>query len=473
MPQETNIFSSNTQSQVPVKSQASASSPQPPPPPPPPSPGNGNFFPGILKKIGIIILVLVIGFLLFKVFTGFFGKKNEKVTLTYWGLWEDPSSMKAVISDFERENPNITIVYSKEDIRQYRQRLLTRIQNGNGPDIFRFHNSWTGTILGSLLPLPQDVIGKDDFRKVFYPTALTDLSRNGGIYGIPLEVDDLSLFINTDIFKAASLNPPTTWDEFNQDARQLTVPDSSGNIQTAGAALGAFDNVTHAPDIISLFFLQNGVNFNAFNKSGSQVNDALTYYTSFATGDSKVWDPTLDPSILAFGKGNLAMYFGYSWDVFQLKQINPNLQFQIVDVPHLPGREMTVASYWAEGISSKTKYKKEAFLFLKYLSKKETEQKMFSEISKTRLFGEPYARTDLADLLKDNQFAYPFVRQAPKAQYSYFVSDTFDDGLNSQMNGYLGNAIRSILGNTSIETANETLTAGVLQVLGQSQSQSR
>ncbi|MBI2622497.1 MAG: extracellular solute-binding protein, partial [Candidatus Levybacteria bacterium] len=305
--------------------------------------------------------------------------------------------------------------------------------------------SWVPQLFDVLLPLSSDVISADAFRKQFYPVAQTDLIKNGAIYGIPLEIDTLSLFINTELFQAASLETPTTWEDFAKSARVLTVKDETGRIKTSGAALGTFDNITHAPDIVSLLFVQNGADIKNLLKTDQASSDALSFYASFASGEGNVWDQTLDPSILAFAKGNLAMYFGYSWDVFTIKAINPNLSFQIASVPHLPGRNMTIASYWAEGVSSKSKHQKEALLFMKFLAKKETQQKLFTEISKTRLFGEPYANKELKDLVKDNQFVYPFVSQADGAVSSFFSSDTFDDGLNSQMNAYLGNAVRSIL----------------------------
>lgn len=161
------------------------------------------------------------------------------------------------------------------------------------------------------------------------------------------------------------------------------------------------------------------------------------------------------------------MYFGYSWDVFTIKSLSPDLKFQILPVPHLPNRNITIASYWVEGASAKSPHKKEALLFLKYLSQKDVEQKLFTQEAKTRLFGEPYSRTDLADLLKDNQLAYPFVSQAQGAVSSYFIDGTFDNGLNSQLNVYLGNAVRSILANTSPQTAVNTLSQGTQQVLKQ------
>ncbi len=433
---------------------------------PPPSSG----FPfATLFKVGIgMLLTGIVIFLIIHFAIPYFTKnKNETVTLSYWGLWEGENTMRVVIADFEKQNPNIKVTYAKQDIKEYKNRLSTRIQNGNGPDIFLFHNTWLPQVFVFLLPLPTDVIQKNDFEKLFYPVTKSDLIKNGAIYGLPTEIDTLALFTNSEIFRQAGSTVPTNWEDFGKTARLLTVKDENGNIKTSGAAMGTFDNITHAPDLISLLLVQNGADLKNLSGTSRSVVDALDFYTSFAKDERKVWDQTLDPSLLAFAKGNLAMYFGYSWDVFAIKAINPNLAFKIAPVPHLQGRSMTIASYWNNGVSVKSTHQKESLLFIKFLSQKETMQKLFSESSKTRLFGEPYPRTDLTESLKSNELVYPFVSQAHDATSSFFAGDTFDNGLNAQMNGYLGNAVRSILGNTSIDTAVETLIKGVDQIVKQ------
>jgi len=424
----------------------------------------------IVKILLGLIVIVVIGFIIFKFVVPIFqNNQGSKVTLEYWGLWEDSPIMNSIISDFNRQYPDITINYSKQDIRQYRERLTSRIQNGTGPDIFRFHNTWVQMLSEVLLPLPNDTIKKDDFTKWFYPVAQKDLIKNGAIYGIPLEIDTLALYINTNIFKSSGISAPNNWVDFINYARSLTVRDENGKIKTSGAALGTFNNITHAPDIISLLFVQSGVDLNNIKENDQAAVESLTFYTSFAEdrSGSKTWDSDLDPSILAFGKENLAMYFGFSWDFFTIKAINPNLAFGIYPVPHLPNQNMTIASYWAEGVSVKSKHQKEALIFMKFLAKKETEERLFTEESKSRPFGEPYARVDLADTLRDNANVYPFVSQAKDAQSSFFASDTFDNGLNAQMNTYLGDAVNSVLGGGSPQSAVDTLSQGVNQVLTQ------
>jgi hypothetical protein len=104
---------------------------------------------------------------------------------------------------------------------------------------------------------------------------------------------------------------------------------------------------------------------------------------------------------------------------------------------------------------------------MKFLADKNTQDLLYSEEAKTRAFGELYSRVDLADKLKNNSSVYPFVQQAKTAVSSFFVDGTYDNGLNSQMNTYLGNAVNSIFNSVSAETAVETLSQGVSQVLKQ------
>ena len=62
---------------------------------------------------------------------------------------------------------------------------------------------------------------------------------------------------------------------------------------------------------------------------------------------------------------------------------------------------------------------------------------------------------------------YPFVSQGKDATSSFFASGTYDEGLNSKMNKYLEDAVNSMLNSTSAETAVETLSKGVSQVLSE------
>ncbi len=441
---------------------------QPAVPPPPFDGGSSSWIKTVLKIGGIILIIILVLAISFRfVLPMFSSKKVENVTLTYWGLWEDNRVMEQVLSEFTRTHPNIKVEYAKQDIKDYRDRLITRVGNGNGPDIFRYHNTWVTPLSKILTPLSADVISPTEYKKNYYPVIQSDLTRNGAIYGIPLSIDTLTLFVNTEILTSGGQTIPTTWDEFIKVSKALTVKDEQQKIKTSGASIGTFDNITHAPDIASLVMLQNGTNFYDLTNTAKNASDALSFYTSFASDQNNIWDGTLDPSLTAFAKGNVAMYFGYSWDIFTIKSLNPALAFTTNVVPNLPNKHLSVASYWVEGVSSKSKHQKEAMELMKYLAQKETAQKFYTETAKTRLFGEPYARVDLGESLKNNSLVSAVITQAPYAVSSLFASDTYDQAFNGTLNNYLGNAIRSMLNNTSSDTAVQTLNNGVLQVLQQ------
>ncbi len=452
----------------PVLQQVGFSEQVPVEPTPPPPPARGGFFKKLM--IGAIVVVVVI-FLIFLLIPK--DKNVKNVTLVWWGLWEDDSGvMQALIADFRKTHPNIDIEYSRRDSQQYRDFLVGRLSgNDKGvkkPDVFRYHNTWLPMFRDSLVPLPSDVITTEEFKKNYYPVMQSDLVENGAIYGIPLGTDCLALITNKKLFEAAGLQPPKNWIEFLNAAKKLTVVDENGKVTTAGAAMGTMSNVTHAPDIISLLLSVQGVDLKTFSGSNYSKAQAFTYYLSFAKKEQNLWNSSLDESKLAFAKGNLAMYIGFSWDIFDIKKLNKNIELEVNPMPELnKDAKGTIASYWVEGVSSKSLHKKEAFEFMHYLAQKETEQKFYTEAAKKRGFGEPYARVDLAESLKDDKIVYPFVSQMKNARSSYFASNTRDGdgGLNTSLNVYLSKAIDSIvIDNVGMETMLENLDAGIKQV---------
>ena len=325
--------------------------------PPPPPPTFEEEEEGVRKPpfalfvfIGIAVLV---GLMLF--FLRVFRKPAEpqEITLTYWGLWEEEAVFAPIIESFQRKHPHIKILYQNSSPQQYRERLVAAIREGEGPDIFRFHNTWLPMLREELAPLPQEVMSNAEFEATFYPVAVSDLKYQGRYYGLPLEIDTLALFYNEEILKAAGFSPPTTWEEFQHQALALTVKDEKGRIITAGAALGTASNVEHFSDILGLIMLQNGVDLK--NPNSSQGVEALTFYRMFAEPPHNTWDETLDNSILAFAQGQVAMIFAPSWQVFVIKAINPDLPFKVAPVPQLPGVNITWASYWVEGVSSRSR----------------------------------------------------------------------------------------------------------------------
>ena len=137
--------------------------------------------------------------------------QSKEATITYWGLWENDTTVRGMIAAFEAENPTIKIQYIKQSPKQYRERLQSAINRGEGPDAFRFHNTWISMIHNQLAPVPHSVLNPQDFSNTFFQVAGNDLVNGATIFGIPMMIDGLGLYVNQDLLAGAGLQAPATW----------------------------------------------------------------------------------------------------------------------------------------------------------------------------------------------------------------------------------------------------------------------
>ncbi len=359
---------------------------------------------------------------------------RQEITLDYWGLWEDPDIINPLLNDFiaayteGHPDVSLTINYEKRAIgtlEQYKDTLLTRLQRETAPDIFRIHNSWVKDFANELAPLPAGVMSEEEYSSAFYPVAAVSAKVGEALYALPLEYDGLVLFYNKTLLKNVDVESElSTWYGFRQQARRLTQwegNDPKGKITQAGAAIGAANNISHSADILSLLLKQSGVDPLTDLKTQAAAV-ALTYYTSFVEEDH-VWDETLPFSMNAFANGQVAMIFGPSWRALDIHRLNPQLEFAAVSVPQLPEEEEEVhwATFWMEAVDGDSENAEIAWELLKFLSEQEQQQKFFSNASETRLFGEPYSHTALAQSLATHEILGPLFSGAQKAVSSKTV----------------------------------------------------
>jgi len=444
-------------------------SPVPPstPPPssvPPPPVVAQNPWPKRLLLISIFLCLAAL--IVFGVRYGLsYINANKEVTISYWGLWENDAIIRPIINEFEAKYPNIKVQYQKQSHKQYRQRLQSAIERDEGPDVFRFHSTWVPMLQKELSAVPTTVMTPTEFASVFYPVAKNDLVAGQTIYGIPLMIDGLGLYYNEDLFAAAGITvPPSTWAELLSMIPKIAKPEGS-TFAVSAIALGTTGNIENFSDILANMFMQNGASL--VTPTGKEAEETLSFYRRFANPSDPVytWNDTMDNSIYAFAIGKVAMIIAPSWRAFDIRQISPNLRFKIAPIPQLSDTPVTWASYWAEGVSSKSKYQKQAWEFLKFLTSKESAITLYTEASKNRLFGEPYARVELGSSIASDPYSGAYVKQAANARSFPLASRTFDEGLNDKMIKYLEDAVNAIGKGSSPASEVERLASGFKQVL--------
>ena len=240
--------------------------------------------------------------------------EGYSVDLEIWGVFDDNTDYQGVVSEYKKANPFArSITYRKFTIENYKRDLLDALAAGNGPDIFMIHNTWIPQFQDKVEPAPVSLINEQAFRSAFVDVAADDLLIDGQVYSVPLSVDSLALYYNRDLLNAVGITaPPRTWDELRQMVPRLTRFDSSGRLVQSGVALGTAYNVNRSTDLLSLLFVQNGLEVVA--SSGQEAtfsnptgNSSLDFYTQFSDVSSPLytWDRRQHYSIDSFLKGVL------------------------------------------------------------------------------------------------------------------------------------------------------------------------
>lgn len=380
-------------------------------------------------KRKIIILSLIFSFLL----TAGFGcklvdKKTQEamkpVTLNYWRVWDGPDDFKEILSAYKQLHPFITINYRKLRYEEYENELLNALAEDRGPDIFSIHNTWVKKYTSKIFPLPPTItmafpvtkgavkrevvtelrtvksLSLNDIKNNFVDAVYNDVAHQGfdknskssrnQIYGLPLFVDTLAMYYNKDLFNNAGIAlPPAYWSgEFLQDVKKLTRQNARGEIIQSGAAMGGSYNIERFSDILSVLMMQNGTVMMddggqiLFSRIPPAIQDrqynpgleALRFYTDFANPAKEVysWNKDLDNSLSMFIQGKLAIMFGYSYYLPQIKVQAPKLNFGVAALPQIEDNPpVNFANYWVETVSSKSKHPDEAWDFIQFAAKAE------------------------------------------------------------------------------------------------------
>lgn len=147
--------------------------------------------------------------------------KNTKVNLTVWS-WD--STLPRTVKGFEKLNPNIHVkVVNAGTNKDEYTALNNALKAGKGaPDLAQIE----------YYALPQYAISKqvqnlrqfgaNKFNGFYTPGTWSSVNIQGGTYGLPIDSGPMALFYNKEVFdKAGISNPPTTWDEFYEDAKKI------------------------------------------------------------------------------------------------------------------------------------------------------------------------------------------------------------------------------------------------------------
>jgi multiple sugar transport system substrate-binding protein len=368
------------------------------------------------------------------------------VTLTMWGMWENPEVMNQLIAKYQEEHSNVTINYEDRSIMKpladYKDRVFTRLDQEDGPDIVTVHASWVPQLSSKLSPLPSSLVDLATYQQSFYPAAITAAVKEGKPYAIPLYYDGLMMVYNKDHFaEIDQQQPPTAWEELRRLALELTIREGgSGKLLRAGAALGTADNNDHFSDMLGLMWAQSGVTLPG-GLDSEPAADALTFYTNFSSKDG-VWNNSFFEATTAFAHGEVSMIFVPTWRILEIEDMAPTLNYGVAPIPQiLPETPVSWGTFWMEGVSANSKNAKAAWDFLVFLAQEDQQLALYDAASQYRSFGSAYALTSMGMELASHPVYGPLIGEA----YTSTVNSAAGRSGNRDQVEVLAKAVNAVL----------------------------
>ncbi len=280
------------------------------------------------------------------------------ITLTIWrqpiNQKVDDAAFQGLIDSFKAQYSNVRVDYrSFKADEDYEGAVINALAAGKGPDVWEIRDDELPRHLDKLAPFPTTaIVNTASLNKVFTPLISQQMIHNGKIYGLPLGIDPLVVYINqthfTDLTEPLSL--PKTWPDLVRLG--LTMTRKVDNvILRPGLALGTVSNLDRASQIVELLMLQvktqmvdpahRKATFHLYNQTpGSEdfeypAQDALQFFKGFADPQSgyQTWDAGQPYSTEAFINGNLSMMVNYLSLTKSINTLNPDLQYETIPIP--------------------------------------------------------------------------------------------------------------------------------------------
>lgn len=159
-------------------------------------------------------------------------RAQDPIELTFWNYWDGKNGevIQALVDRYNTEHPDVVIENVFVGWGELLPKLQLAVTGGDTPDLAAADMVWMPYLAnsGALVPLDSFAEASGTDLEDFYPALLAVNTYDDQLYGLPVSTNNLELFINSELFEAAGLDPaapPTTWAEFQDAAVQCADPE--------------------------------------------------------------------------------------------------------------------------------------------------------------------------------------------------------------------------------------------------------
>ncbi len=349
---------------------------------------------------GVFIFFAVVGVILFSVSSTKKGAvENPRVVI--WGLIEK-NKFTPIVEEANIGAPGTTNLeyVEKQSEEELEQDLVTALLDKSGiPDGLIIPDRLLMKLQKRLTLISWTAVSERTLKDT-YSEAGEIFFAPSGTYAIPFLIDPLVLYWNRDMFNSKLITKtPETWEELTKLVPIFTEKKEDKSIAKNAIALGEYQNIPRAKEIIGAMTLQSGGKIvlqkeNKFQEdvletlTGLEVSPlqtVLTYFTEFADPASPLfsWSRALPDALTMFLGSDSAMYIGFGSEAATLRSKNPNLNLDIAFLPQATGaaKKVTFGNVYGIAIVDASP-NKAAMLNTAFVLTNTTFQEKFSDVNK-------------------------------------------------------------------------------------------
>jgi ABC-type glycerol-3-phosphate transport system substrate-binding protein len=259
--------------------------------------------------------------------------------------------VSSVLSDLSKANKQyLNVSYTYYNPSTFDSSLLNALADNRGPDLILVSHERLVDMKRRIQPFSFESFPRRDVRNLYLDGAEI-FAMNDGLYAYPIAVDPLMMYWNRDILGTEGfLEAPRTWESLVNSVFPKVIERSfDRSIQRSVVAMGEYQNVRNSFGIISALLVQGGslgvgqdekgkyiIQIqNSVNGTGDPLRSAADFYTRFSQPNNTLysWNRSFAEDRQQFVAEELALYFGYASEGRVIEQINPNLNFDIAEIP--------------------------------------------------------------------------------------------------------------------------------------------
>lgn len=275
-------------------------------------------------------------------------------TLRVWTYMqtEAPSLKEYARKWAEKTGNKVDLIYQTASMQQFAQAA----HSSSGPDVvYGIPNDNVATFATANLvkEVPSGTIDES----AYTPAAVSACKVNGKAYSLPIAIESIALFYNTDKVKTV----PATFEDLVTEAQKAGgfMFDASnfyyayGFVRSAGGYVFRNNNDTY--DVKDI-----GLGNDGAKKAYGFLSDLVTKYHLMKA------DITGDVAKSSFQNGQIAFYIGGPWDVSGFQSAETH--FKVAPLPTLDGNPIkTAVGTQVAFVSQKTKNEQLAWDFIRYM----------------------------------------------------------------------------------------------------------